>query len=516
MSGAREIQPTRVLIAAMGGEGGGVLAGWLTKASIDAGLWVQRTSVPGVAQRTGATTYYLEFLPKTGTAKPIMALHPAPGRVDMLIATEILEAVRMVKAGFVTPDRTRLIASSHRTYTVDEKSAMEDGRLDVQPMIATCKSFAAEALVRDLSKTAEDASAHLNSVLLGVVAGSDILPIPVEVYRGAVQSSKRASEANARGFEAGLSLAEAAQAIPDLTGRRAASAPPKPAEVPKPILAGTEETAFLPGEAAGIAAEGVRRLTDFQDRAYAETYLSHLRRVSGHKNATSAMLAALARHMALRMSYEDTHRVAELKLRQVRLSRVRAEAKARAGDIVDVREYMKPGPEEVFGMFPKALGARLVAMSERRGWSNASLPMKVKTTRFSGFIRLKALAYAKRWRQKSLRHHQEMEWLATWMGHVERSLDIAPEAALEIVETARLVRGYGSTFKRGMRNWSLIEAEIIAPCLDGRLPVDQLADAVLQARLAAVKDPESAALDQVVSAFRAVAANAPHRVDAAE
>ena len=499
MSGKTDIQPTRLLIAAMGGEGGGVLAGWLTEAALDAGLWVQRTSVPGVAQRTGATTYYLEFLSKTGGAKPVMALHPAPGRVDVLVATELLEAVRMVKAGFVTPDRTRLIASSHRAFTVDEKSAMEDGRLEVDPMIATCKSFAAKASIHDFTEIAQGVSAHLNSVIMGVIAGSGALPLPVDACRRAVQSGKRASEANLRGFEAGLALVEDAKKVPDLTENFTLT--PAPATA----LVASDETSFLPDEAAGIAAEGVRRLTGYQDADYAGLYLAHLRRIAAHPAATPSMVAALARHMALRMSYEDTHRVAELKLKQARLSRLRAEAKARDGDIVDVREFMKPGPEEVFGMLPRSLGARLIAFSERRGWNTKSLPLKVRTTRFSGFIRLKFLAYAKRWRLKSLRHHEEMDWLGRWLDHVERALEVAPEAAIEIVETARLVRGYGSTYKRGMRNWALIESEIIAPCLDGRLQSDQLADAVMQARMAAVKDPESAALDQVVASFRSIA-----------
>ena len=506
MSAAARAQPTRLLIAAMGGEGGGVLAGWLTEAAIKAGLWVQRTSVPGVAQRTGATTYYLEFLPKTGTAKPVLALLPAPGRVDVLVATELLEAVRMVKAGFVTPDRTRLIASSHRTYTVDEKSAMADGRLDPEPMIATCRAFAAEATIRDLSEVAAGAGAHLNAVVMGLLAGSGALPIPVDACRAAVQSGKRASEANLRGFEAGLALAREGVEVPDLRG--------KPA--PPPVLAATDETSFLPEPAAGLAAEGVRQLTEYQDRAYAETYLTHLRRIAGHPDASAPMLAVLARHMAVRMSYEDTHRVAELKLREARLARVRAEARAKPGDIVDVREYMKPGPEEIFGMLPRRLGAGCLSLARRMGLAETSLPMKVTTTRASGFVRLKLLAATKGWRPRSLRHHEEMAWLALWLGHVERALDVAPGAAIEIVETARLVRGYGSTLKRGLRNWTLIEQQIIAPCLDGRLPADQLADGVLQARLAAVKDPDGTALDQVVAAFRAVAGQSPPRIDAAE
>jgi indolepyruvate ferredoxin oxidoreductase beta subunit len=131
--------------------------------------------------------------------------------------------------------------------------------------------------------------------------------------------------------------------------------------------------------------------------------------------------------------------------------------------------------------------------------------MQVKTTRFSGFIRLRLLAAAKRWRRGNLRHAHEMAWLASWLDHITRALDIAPEAAVEIAETAKIVRGYGSTYTRGMRNWRLIAGEMIAPCLDGRLPAGLLADGVLQARLASLKDPEGQALDRVVESFQKAA-----------
>ncbi len=99
-----EKEPVRLLIAALGGEGGGVLAGLITEAAAASGLMVSRTSIPGVAQRTGATTYYIEMVEGVrGGPAPILSLNPAPGQVDILLATELLEAARMVQAGFVTP-----------------------------------------------------------------------------------------------------------------------------------------------------------------------------------------------------------------------------------------------------------------------------------------------------------------------------------------------------------------------------------------------------------------------------
>ena len=104
-------EPTRLLIAALGGEGGGVLAGWITEAAVASGLVTSRTSIPGVAQRTGATTYYIEMVAAgPGKPRPVLALNPAPGQVDILLASELLEATRLAGNGMISANRMTLIA----------------------------------------------------------------------------------------------------------------------------------------------------------------------------------------------------------------------------------------------------------------------------------------------------------------------------------------------------------------------------------------------------------------------
>jgi hypothetical protein len=77
-------------IAALGGQGGGVLTDWLIEIAEAEGYLAQTTSVPGVAQRTGATIYYLEFFSRAVAERqgrePVMALMPAPGDVDCVLA----------------------------------------------------------------------------------------------------------------------------------------------------------------------------------------------------------------------------------------------------------------------------------------------------------------------------------------------------------------------------------------------------------------------------------------------
>ena len=90
----------------------------------------QATSIPGVAQRTGATTYYLEVFPERigpGAAEPIFSLYPMAGDVDVIIASEMLEAGRTLETDYASPDRTTLIASTHRLFAIGEKSALGNG-----------------------------------------------------------------------------------------------------------------------------------------------------------------------------------------------------------------------------------------------------------------------------------------------------------------------------------------------------------------------------------------------------
>src|SRR5512133_2016451 len=133
-------EPIKIAILAMGGEGGGVLADWLVDLGEANGWLAQTTSVPGVAQRTGATIYYVELYPggdaERDGADPVLALMPLPGDVDVVLASELMECGRAVQRGLVTADRTTLIASTHRVYSITEKTALGDGRADSGNLLA--------------------------------------------------------------------------------------------------------------------------------------------------------------------------------------------------------------------------------------------------------------------------------------------------------------------------------------------------------------------------------------------
>ena len=508
-----ETRSIKLLLAALGGEGGHVLASWLHDAAIASGHYVQGTFIPGVAQRTGATTYYLEIVPAAAAQhhaavrRPVLALNAAPGEVDIMVASELLEAVRAIQAGFVTPDRTTLIASSARVFTIDEKSAVSDGRLDSQRMRELARRFARRLLIADYTRAAAESKSLLNAVLLGALAAAGVLPIALEDFRNAIRRQGKSVAANLRGFEAGLAgVVEGSDlgAGPDCLPAR---------KLPANTTSGTAAMAEaalseFPAAARSVLASAVARLTDYQDASYAELYLARVGGFVGRRGSDGPFIRELARHLALRMSVEDVIRVAQLKLRATRVERLRRESSANSGDIIDVTEYLKPGPEEVLGLLPPRLGRWLLGrVRPDRSW-----PLKVRSTRLSGFLRLKALAALKRWRPRTLKFAEEEAWVRRWLGLVERSLAVDPAAAREVIATAALVRGYAETYKRGQANWTRIAAAIIEPALAGQLKGVAFADAVLQARLAAVKDPDGDTLGQTIAAIEARSAAGQHAV----
>jgi indolepyruvate ferredoxin oxidoreductase alpha subunit len=243
ISGSNQ-RPLTLLIAALGGEGGGVLTNWIVSAAESLGFPVQSTSIPGVAQRTGATTYYIEILPvrlrDPGARKPVLALNPGIGDIDVLVASELMEAGRAVAAGFVTPKRTLAIASSSRFYVINEKIAMGDGRYSDERLTKAIEQHARETILIDLVEIARKSGAMVNAVMLGAIAGSGRLPIPVEAFENAIRVDGKAVDANLRGFLAGLDAAREAivPVMADLS---------KSEREPAPLLPGLErETERMP------------------------------------------------------------------------------------------------------------------------------------------------------------------------------------------------------------------------------------------------------------------------------
>jgi indolepyruvate ferredoxin oxidoreductase beta subunit len=473
---------------------------------------VQGTSIPGVAQRTGATTYYIEIFPvphaALGGRRPVFALYPGVGDLDVMLASEFAEAARAAARGFVTPDRTLLIASTHRVYAIDERGAPGDGRYDDAKLAEAARTRAHRALLDDLRRLAERHQASLNAVLLGTLAASGALPVPRAAFEDAIRDSFVAVDANLRGFAVGFGhrFPDAPpERVPDASAKRAAPAGPQDLE--------RVTVAMFPQTAAAMAREGLRRLTGYQGSRYAAQYLERLETVWRAESAAGGdgrLTREAARELAVRMSYEDVIRVAQLKSAPARFARVRAEAQARAGEPVLVVDYFKPGLDELASILPPLLARPLLTLADRLGWRRRlHLAMRVKANSINGYLRLRLLAGLRRWRPFTWRWQEEQRAIESWLADIRTACAIDPALAQEIVACARLVKGYGDTHRRGMENFERIRTALIAPALDGRLNPARAIDAIASARIAAQTDPEGDRLSRALAQFEASSAAGP-------
>jgi indolepyruvate ferredoxin oxidoreductase beta subunit len=476
------VRPLSILIGALGGEGGGVLAQWIVEAAAAAGFPAQSTSIPGVAQRTGATTYYVEIYPERTQRRPVLSLYPVPGRVDLVVSSELLETARIVASGMVSPDRTTLLTSTARTLTTAEKMALGDGRFESDRLLDVARTHSRRLVAFDMESIARETKTVTSAVMFGAVAGSGVLPLERAACEEVIRRDGRGAEASLAGFARGL----------------AATTHESPAsKVPATSSEAPTVEGFPPSTQA-FAGLGLARVVDFQDRVYGELYLRRLTRVldfeKRHPAGEYEVTRECARYLALWMAFDDVIRVASLKTKAARFARVRREVGAGDADVVRIADYFKPGMPEIAGLLPPSWARRLVAWDRARaakGEPPFGFALTLRTSTIRGFATLRLLAALRGLRPRSARYAEEQRMIEAWLDAIVHAPDW--ESARELALCGRLVKGYGATNERGKRNLLHI--------------VDQLsrrgADAIRDAREAALADEGGKSLDRALAAHGA-------------
>ena len=429
-----------------------MLSEWIVEAAALDGYRAHGTSIPGVAQRTGSTTYYVELLAdRAATEDPAFSLYPVPGALDVLLAPEYLEVARMIEAGFVSPGRTTVVCSTHRLYTIHEKTATGRAIYPRERLDALARASARRLIAFDALALARECSTEVNAVLLGALAGSGALPISMEAYRKAIESRGVAVASNLKGFDIGLPLSSAGDATPTAgsVGTMTASSANegvwgKRDGSPNTKTDFAADLSALPAVMRPVVDHALPRLLDYQDAPYARRYLARLAPFAAHEQVG----AIVARHLATWMTYEDAIRVAQAKTRAARFARIRDET--RAGDaVIEVTDYLKPDLDEIWGILPDRLVAPFARWAERR-WPHGrpTLGQHVRTTTVSGYLRVWLLARLRVLRPISWRARVENEWIDRWLAGVARALAWDEGLASEVAQLARLVKGYGDVRRR--------------------------------------------------------------------
>ncbi|MDE2607848.1 MAG: indolepyruvate oxidoreductase subunit beta family protein [Burkholderiales bacterium] len=493
-------QPISLLVCALGGEGGGVLTEWLVEAARHAGYPAQATSIPGVAQRTGATTYYIEVFPvpmaQLDGRRPVFSLNPVPGALDAMISSELLETARQVGNGMTAPDRTLVISSSARTLTTQERMQMGDGRADSADLLKLVRQFSRAHQVFDMGAIAREAGTVVSAVMLGAIAGSGLFPFRREDYEAVVRSGGKGAEASLRGFARAFDIVARGREQADYLEQVLA---PQPAATRLPKLEASL-LALFPPEAREMFSLGYVRLLEYQGKAYADLYVKRLQAVLAVEREVDpraargfAITTEMARWLALWMAFDDIVRVADLKSRASRWARVQGEVKAGEDDLLKLYDHFKPGIPEFAALLPQGAAARLLAWDRKRvaaGRQPWALPLKIGTHSVFGMLALRTLAAMKWLRPRGSRFALEQKMIEEWLQGVVQGTQRQWDLGHEIALCGRLVKGYGSTNERGKENL----LHVLHHLARGGVPAEAAA-AVRAAREAALADDAGRALD---------------------
>ena len=458
-------KPLSLAILAMGGQGGGVLADWIVGLAEAEGWMAQTTSVPGVAQRTGATIYYIEMLPARDGHAPIFSLMPTPGDVDVVMAAELMEAGRSVLRGLVTPDKTVLIASTHRSFAVGEKEKPGDGIGNPEVVVEATDFAAKRTIAFDMETLAIKNGSVISASMFGALAGSGALPFAKQAFEAMIRAGGKGIEPSLKAFNAAF------ERVKDKPRDAVSATPLKHFDV-LPETAGHPALDRLVNRIRAEFAEvahpllfaGAKRLTDYQDPAYADEYLSRvaalhaLDRKAGGADKDFVFTVQAAKYVAVAMAYDDVIRVADLKVRASRFERVRKEVGAKDDQIVYMTEYMHPRMEEVCGTMPKGLGLwienrpKLFDRLDRM----VNKGRRVQTGTLFWFLSLYVVSALRRIRRGTLRHMREVEHREAWLVVATNLLAVNYDLAAEVLNNRRLVKGYSDTHARGLSKFDRV------------------------------------------------------------
>ena len=458
-------KPLSIAIMATGGQGGGVLADWIVELAEREGWAAQSTSVPGVAQRTGATIYYIELMKPQLHRHPVFSLMPTPGDVDVVLAAELMEAGRAILRGLVRPSRTTLIVSTHRSLAVVEKVVPGNGIADPLAVAAAAEQAARRVIGFDMNELAQNTGSMISAVMFGALAAAEVLPFSRGAFEQAIRSGGKGIDASLEAFAAAY----------EKTCRSAAHSLPSDTEKATDTPLGTtpnRQLNQLIDRVRGHVAEaaqamvfaGVRRLVDYQDVAYAHEYLDRIAELhaldvgAGGGQRHFAFTTQAAKYVAVAMAYDDIIRVADLKTRASRFARIRRELDLKQGPVVRTTEYMHPRLEEVLSVLPPAVGRFLDRRPRVRGALARRIDKgrRLRTDTLSGFLLLYTIGQARFLRRRSARHHQERAHLESWLAAARECLPKNYGLAVEILACRRLVKGYSDTHARGLAKFDRV------------------------------------------------------------
>ncbi len=484
----RNSELIKILIPAVGGQGGGVLTEWLVQAFLLEGFEVQAIGLPGLSQRGGSTVYYLEAHPRVNSNQKqiIFSQYPVPGDVDVILAQEFLELGRALEAGYGS-ERTVVVSSTHRIYSTLEKTPISSGIYSNENLKKLATTFSSLFIAFNALEIAKENGMDelgVNAILLGALGASEALPISEVNYIKAIEEAGVAVGSNVKAFRIGWNYVKSRKytepkasfqkSWEEFKKERAEKLAPRSGDEYLKLI--SEIEVEYPIRLREILAEALFRLIDYQDVGYAKKYLNELESIyyiDKEMKGGFRLTEIFAKNLALWMTYEDGIRVADLKIRPERFKRIKEEMRLRPDQAFRVTDYLKPDAEEIYGLLPNFLVAPIIYITETSFFQNLwpknkklTLEQKPITTSFSGFLRLWLLSKLKFMRPYSYRYHKEHSLIKKYKANVEKFAKINYDIGCLIAKSGQMIKGYGKVRRRTMDAFGRFLDNVITPLVE--------------------------------------------------
>lgn len=474
----------KIMVPAVGGQGGGVLTEWLVQAFFLERYDVQGISLPGLSQRGGSTVYYLEAHPRPESPDKqiIFAQFPVPGEVDVIISQEFLELGRALQLGYGS-DRTTIVTSTHRIYSTLEKMPIGSGIYSDENLRKIATAFSSKLIELNALQLAKDNGMDdlaVNAILFGALAASGRLPLSKASFVSSVEKVGVAVKTNLRGFEVGWNFVTSSKYAE--SGKKSVvwetfvkTRADRLEEYEREVYLGKVsriETEF-PKQLREIIAESLYRLIDYQDAEYADTYIDDVRevyRLDESMKGNLKLTEHFARNLALLMSYEDGIRVAELKIKSERFKRIKEEMRLRDDQVFKVVDYLKPDAEELYGLLPNVVIAPFVRIIEsplfKKIWRRKkpiTFAQTPTTTSFSGYLRLWLMAKIRFMRPHSYRFKKERALMRKYKESTIYYAGLDYKLGSLVARSGSMVKGYGKVRRRTIKAFYRFIDNIVFP-----------------------------------------------------
>lgn len=466
---AHENNILKILIPAVGGQGGGVLTEWLVNALLNSDYEVQSISLPGLAQRGGSAVYYIEaykYNLHNGTTPIIFSQYPIPGDVDIILCQEFLELGRILEQGYGSK-KTTIISSTHRVYSTLEKLPVSSGIYSEEKLHIIANEFSSEFIglnALGLAKHNKMDDLAVNAILLGALCASHSIPLGIEDLKSSIDKVGIAVKNNLRAFEIGY----------DYVANNSATNVKDKIDFARYIDEKEISTKNIYKEDFKNIAEyidnhfteklkiylieAVHRLIDYQNPKYARNYLDTISKViKEDKSQDSDISKEFVKNLALLLSYEDGIRVAELKIKSLRFSKIKDEMQIKDNQIFNVIDYLKPDAYEIYGLLPNIIISPLITIINitplnrlKRKQKDITFAQKPETTSFFGFVRLFLLTKIKFLRPYSHRFANEHKVIDKYIESTLKYTDINSSLGASVAKSGSLIKGYGDVRRKSV------------------------------------------------------------------